>query len=58
MVEKYFSSTVRIIVSQTSFLLGSLFDRQKALIPATGLETRFLPATKSMPKERLYHKGK
>lgn len=27
---------------------------KKAIIPAAGLGTRFLPATKAMPKEMLY----
>ncbi len=52
MGEKYFNSEE---YNLTEFLLiGELtLTIKKALIPAAGLGTRFLPATKSMPKEML-----
>jgi len=33
--------------------VGSLKKVRKAIIPAAGMGTRFLPATKAMPKEML-----
>lgn len=52
MGEKYFNSEE---YNLTEFLfIGELtLTIKKALIPAAGLGTRFLPATKSMPKEML-----
>lgn len=46
-MEKYFSSV------KTMFLGEKKMKVRKAIIPAAGLGTRFLPATKAMPKEML-----
>jgi len=52
--QKYFKSSLKSDFLQNCLFIGEFtLTVKKALIPAAGLGTRFLPATKSMPKEML-----